>query len=161
MSGSKSSSSTASSTSSATYDNRVAADAGAIVLSGGSSLEQLSDDVAIATIKAATDMTDTGAKLAATINSDALGTVRDVYGDALKFADNTQGQVAEISEKAVDAVRETTSVNSNLASDLATLVARNSNPDAATSENLVKYGAAAVIALAVVFLIAARRPRAS
>ena len=157
MSGSKSNSSTASTTSSANYDNRVAADAGALILSGGSKVEQLSDDVAIATIREAGDVNTTGAKLAATINADSLETVRDVFGDAIKFADNTQGQVKDISEKAVDAGRETTEVNSGLASDLAALVARNANPNATISDNLVKYGAAAVVAVAVVLLIANRR----
>lgn len=139
MSGSKSKSSTSSSTSSANYDNRVAADAGAIVLSGGSSVEQLSDDVAIATIEAAVEMNSTGAALAETLNADALDTVRDV------------------STTAVDTVRSVTETNSNLAEDLATLVAQNANPDAQNSSTMIKYGAAAVVALAVVFLIFNRR----
>jgi hypothetical protein len=122
-------------------DNRIAADNGAIALSGGSTLIQdtLSDDVAIAAIENST------------------GAAKEITKESLGFAGNVVDTGADVVSQALAAAKDTVSTNARLAENLSTVAISKLEANAAdasnrTVENVAKYAAigAAVIAVAVV-----------
>lgn len=137
---SKSKSSSASSQSSATTDNKIVAEAGAVAASGGSTINFLSSDVALA----------------------ALETARDLGESSLAFSGQAISGVVKIADQNA-AITEASRVdNNNLARDLANTaiskVEQNARPVEAQVLGVVgKYGAiiaavvAGLIGLALVF----------
>ena len=135
----------------ANYDNRVAADNGAVVVGSGSSatFESMDKEVALAAITGAGDMAKRQADLA-----------HSVTDDSLSFAKGIVDSGATLIGKQLDTSREVQQDNNALATALSTLAVNSANPNATVNDTVKQVaiaGVAGVVLLAGLMLLKNKR----
>lgn len=153
---SRSSSSSQANQTSLTQDQRVAASDNAIALSAGATLvqEQVSDDIAIASIRENTAAAGQVAEVAGELGRDAGTTARDINRDSLIFAENIVDTAADVVNRSIVAGEDSARRGAELAQGLsetaiANLVTNRRDPTDDTLQNVTKTVSIAAVVLVI------------